>query len=164
MLQAVQKAATTKITDRQAQMYNTATSGLSLEIGRVLTLGGGRGVNKAQLDEFKEMLTTKPGEDEYVALYKLANGVDVLRTRMQTTRDSTNPKIAAKQKEVEEYLSKVPTPSAVQAAADKAGKSTGGAALKGKMDNVLGKIGTAFSKDAETKDSDAFKTAMDKYK
>lgn len=165
MLKSLEKNAGAALTQRDAQLYNVATSGLSLEIGRVLTLGGGRGVNKAQLDEFKEMATTRPGEDPYVAMYKLSNAADTIRNRMSTLPDSANPKILAQQKEVEKFLASVPTTAQVQASADRAGRSTGGRANKEKMNSVMAKVGTAFGRDEEQKGvSSAVQSALDKYK
>lgn len=169
VLSSLEKSLGNTITSRDANLYNTATSGLALEVGRVLTLGGGKGVNKAQLDEFKEMLTARPGDDKYVAMYKLANGVRIVREKMRSTRDSDSPKILAVQRETEDFLKNFPSQSAVIAASIKAGKPIGENAISPTMRDAMDKVSAAYTKEETPKETAPAETpgydeARNKYK
>lgn len=118
------------VTPQSMQMYNTAAEGLGLELGRVLTLGGGRGVNQSQINAFQEMTKVKPGDTEFEAMFKFANAADIVRNRFQTLADHPNPKIAAQQREVEDLLKRIPTPEDVIAAAPSDKKAAKGGMLK----------------------------------
>lgn len=110
------------ITLQSSQMYQTASAGLGLELGRVLTLGGGRGVNQSQIHELQNMTAVKPGDTEFEGMFKFANAADMVRNRLSTLPDSSDPKVLKHQKETEEWLAKIPTPEEVLSIAAKSGQ------------------------------------------
>lgn len=119
---ALAKTGTNMVTPQSMQMYQTASAGLGLELGRVLTLGGGRGVNAAQIKEFQDMTQVHPGDTELEAMFKYSNAADIVRNRLSTLPDAANPKVAAQQKEVADMLDKIPTPEQVMDIAAKHGQ------------------------------------------
>lgn len=121
ILESLGKVGTNVLTPQSYQMYQTASAGLGLELGRILTLGGGRGVNQSQIHEFQNMTTVHPGDTEFQAMFKYANAADVIRNRLSTLPDSTNDKVLKHQKQIEQELEKIPTPEQVIAEAKRHG-------------------------------------------
>ena len=111
------------VTPQSSQMYTTATQGLGMEIGRVLTLGGGRGITQAQIDEFQQMIQARPGDTEYTAMFKFANAADILRNRLETLPDSRIKKVRDQQNAYMKELERIPRPGEVWAAAQSDPKS-----------------------------------------
>lgn len=123
IISSLEAVGANKVTPESMQLYQTASAGLGLELGRVLTLGGGRGVNQAQIKEFQNMTTVHPGDTEYEAMFKLANAADIVRNRLSTLPDSQNPKVLKQQREAEALLQSIPTPEDVIRSARKSGKA-----------------------------------------
>jgi len=121
ILGSLSKVGANLVTKQSAQIYETVAAGMGLEIGRVLTLGGGRGINQSQIAEFQKMTQVTPGETEFTAMFKLANAGDVIRNRLSTLREHPDPKVRAQQLETERQLDLLPTPEQVLAAAQKSG-------------------------------------------
>lgn len=119
---ALSKVGANRITPQSSQLYQTASAGLGLELGRVLTLGGGRGVNQAQIHELQEMTSVKPGDTEFEGMFKFANAADMVRNRLATLPDSGDEKVLKHQKETEAWLAKIPTPEEVLEVARKSGQ------------------------------------------
>lgn len=114
---AIAKSGTNALTPEQVQMFNTSSSGLATELGRVMTLGGGRGANQSVIDEVKAQITPTAGDTQLTAAYKLATGAQIVLTRMEATPRPTDASVARKWDQTVEELSKFPTPEQVLNAA-----------------------------------------------
>ena len=145
------------VTPESTQMYTATTRGLGMEIGRALTLGGGRGVTQAQIDEFESMVQAQPGDTEFTAMYKLSNAADILKNRLETLPDSPIKKVREEQDKYMAELKKIPSPMEIWAAAQKNPKAKEqltkiGTSMEKSMSNVRGAIqnqDAAVSKAAE---------------
>jgi hypothetical protein len=113
----IAKSGTNALTPEQVQMFNTSSSGLATELGRVMTLGGGRGANQSVIDEVKSQITPTAGDTQLTAAYKLATGAQIVLTRMEATPRPTDASVAAKWDKTIEELQKFPTPEQVLNAA-----------------------------------------------
>lgn len=117
-LDAVARMGTNAFTPDQVQMFQTAGAGLATQVGRVETLGGGRGVNQAQINQLEKQLTPVAGDHPLTQLYKVATGAELLKTRMQNTPPPTNPQMKAQWDKTMAELDKYPTPEAILGVAD----------------------------------------------
>lgn len=140
VMQALTKTGANKVTTQDMQMYQTVTKGLGLELGRVLTLGGGRGVNQAQINELQELVTVRPGDTNYEAMFKLSNAAEIVRNRLHSLPDHPDTKMNKMRDDVLKDLDKIPPPDQVYAAAKKAGKGKGLLEKYGSMGEAMGKI------------------------
>lgn len=114
---AIAKSGTNALTPEQVQMFNTSSSGLATELGRVMTLGGGRGANQSVIDEVKGQITPTAGDTQLTAAYKLSTGAQIVLTRMEATPRPTDASVAKKWDQTIEELQKFPTPEQVLNAA-----------------------------------------------
>lgn len=119
VMSALSRVGGNALTPQSMQLYTVATQGLGMEIGRVLTLGGGRGVTQAQIDEFQSMVQARPGDTEVVAMFKYANAASILKNRLETLPDSPVEKVKGRQDAYIEKLSKIPDPADILALAAK---------------------------------------------
>jgi len=129
------------VTPESTQMYTATTRGIGMEIGRALTLGGGRGVTQAQINEFEAMVQAQPGDTEFTAMYKLSNAADILKNRLETLPNSPIKKVREEQDKYMAELNKIPSPMAIWTAAQKNPKAREqltkvGATMGGALANI----------------------------
>jgi len=131
--QALAKVGGNLVTPQSSQMYNTLITGTGLELGKVLTAGpGSRGATQSQIHEFQAMSKVLPGDTEFTAMFKLANLADIVRNRVESLSDSTDPHQQMLKDKLLSDLSKIPTPRQVIAESAK----------HNPKENVLAKYGT----------------------
>ena len=116
-LDAVAKAGTNAFTPETTQMFQTAGAGLALQVGRVETLGGGRGVNETQVKQLERQLTPAAGDQPLEQLYKVATGAELLSTRMRNQPPPSNPTLRAEWDKTLAELDAYPKTDAILAAA-----------------------------------------------
>lgn len=125
-VESIAKSGTNALTPEQVQMFNTSSSGLATELGRVMTLGGGRGANQSVIDEVKSQITPTAGDTQLTAAYKLSTGAQIVLTRMEATPRPTDASVAKKWDTTIQELQKFPTPEQVlNAAGSKQAKQLG---------------------------------------
>lgn len=122
VIEALGRVGGNVVTPQSKQMYQVAAAGLGLELGRLLTLGGGRGVNQSQINEFRHMVEVAPGDTEFTAMFKYANAADIIRNRLESQEEPYNEASKKVMKETKEWLDKVPTPEQILEVAYKQGK------------------------------------------
>jgi hypothetical protein len=113
ILDSLAKTGTNAITPEDAQIYQTATAGLGLEISRAMTLGGGRGANQSTINEMQNIVTAHPGDTKATVVFKYANAVDIIRNRLESMSEPADPEQAALRKQTLQQLDKIPTPQDV---------------------------------------------------
>lgn len=116
ILDSIAKTGTQAMTPTDMQIYHVAAAGMGLEVSRTLTLGGGRGANQALINEMQNIVEVHPGESKATALFKYSNAADIIRNRLSTLPDTSDPKVMAQRKELESDLEKIPTPQQVLSA------------------------------------------------
>ena len=117
LLDAVAKAGTNALTPETFQMFQTAGAGLAQQVGRVETLGGGRGVNQTQINQLEKQLTPVAGDHPLTQLYKVSTGAELLLTRMENTPPPRDPSLKAAWDKTIADLQKYPKPEDVLAKA-----------------------------------------------
>jgi hypothetical protein len=110
LLDAVARGGTNAFTPETVQMFQTAGAGLATQVGRVETLGGGRGVNQSQINQLEKQLTPVAGDHPVTQLYKVATGAELLLTRMENTPPPRDPTMKAQWDKTMHELSTYPKP------------------------------------------------------
>ncbi len=123
IIDALAKTSTNAVTPETMQMFQTAGAGLAQQVGRVETLGGGRGVNQTQINQLEKQLTPVPGDHPLTQLYKVATGAELLLTRMENTPPPRDAKMAEKWQQTMDELGKYPKPEQILAKAQGKTKS-----------------------------------------
>lgn len=116
---ALVRGGTQALTPERQKLYDTMLGGLSTEMVRVLTGGGGRGGTQAMADELRKVLRVEPTDSEGLAMFKLINGVGMLRNRLHFLDNSDSPKMKGLQAELEEKFKSYPTTKEFMAAVRK---------------------------------------------
>jgi len=124
VISSLERVGTNRVTSEESQMYQTATAGLGLEIGRMLTLGGGRGITQSQINELQNVIQVYPGDTGYTSMFKLANAASLVRNRLETLPESPDPKVRAQQEKLMKKLEIYPEPEEILASARKKGIDT----------------------------------------
>ncbi len=89
------------------------TGGLSTEMTRVLTGGGGRSGGQQLADELKKTLRVEPTDSKQMAMVKTAYGVQMLRNRLHYLAKSDDPSFAPMQEELKAKVANFPSPGAL---------------------------------------------------
>jgi hypothetical protein len=110
ILESLSKTGTNTLTPEDMQIYQTATAGLGLEISRAMTLGGGRGANQATINEMQNIVTAHPGDTKATVIFKYANAVDIVRNRLESMSEPSDPTQAKLRQDTLNDLNKIPTP------------------------------------------------------
>jgi len=116
-LQAIAKTGTNNLTPEEVQMFQTSGAGLANQIGRVETLGGGRGVTQAQINQLEKQIIPASGDSRLEAAYKLSTGAQITLTRMKNTPAPRDPAMKSEWDMTMQQLSKYPTPDQILSAA-----------------------------------------------
>lgn len=116
-LDAISKTGSNALTPEQIQMFNTSSSGLSTELARVMTLGGGRGANQSVINEVKSQTTPNAGDTNLTAAYKISTAAQIALTRMNSTPDPADQKAKQTWDATKAQLEKFPTPEQILGAA-----------------------------------------------
>lgn len=144
-LSSIAKTGANALTPEQVQMFGTSTAGMSTELGRVLTLGAGRGANDSVIKEIKTFTTPNAGDTNLEAAYKMATAAQMVKTTMENTPP---PSDASVRKGWEATLSKVssfPTPEQIlEASTGKQKKQLNG--MQGTYNQLLNKVTDAVLK------------------
>lgn len=120
-LSSIEKTGSNALTPEQIQMFQTSSSGLSTELSRVMTLGGGRGANQSVINEVKSQTTPNAGDTNMTAAYKISTAAQIALTRMNSTPDPADAKAKANWDSAKAQLEQFPTPDQILSAAS--GKS-----------------------------------------
>ena len=140
ILDSVAKTGGNIMTSENQQMYHTATAGLGLEVGRALTLGGGRSANESTIRELQDVITAHPGDTNGTALFKYANATDIIRNRLESMATPADPEMASKREDLLKQLQKVPTPEQVLAVVKDPKQRQKMIAAQGSMADLSAKI------------------------
>jgi hypothetical protein len=114
---AIKTAGTHALTPEQTQMFESSTSGLALELGRIATAGGGRTANESQIQEIQKQITPRSGDTTLTAAYKLSTAAQMALTRLQASPEPTDPKVKASWDNTIATLQKYPDPDKILEAA-----------------------------------------------
>lgn len=136
ILQSIAKTGTNALTPSESKIYQTMTAGLGLEAARVLTLGAGRGANQATINEMQHIVTIAPGDDKATAMFKYANAADLIRNRLDSLPETTDPKVNATRERLVKSLNKIPTPDAILAAVQDPTQVNKLLGIQGRMSDV----------------------------
>jgi hypothetical protein len=116
-VESIEKTGSNALTPEQIQMFQTSSSGLSTELSRIMTLGGGRGANQSVINEVKSQTTPNAGDTNMTAAYKIATAAQIALTRLKATPDPADPKVRANWDETVKELEAYPKPDDILAAA-----------------------------------------------
>lgn len=95
VLDAIAKSGSNAGTPQEIQMFQTAGSGLATQVGRIETLGAGRGVNQTQINQLEKQLIPTAGDSNATSAYKLATAADIVATRMRNQPPPREPALRA---------------------------------------------------------------------
>jgi hypothetical protein len=137
-LESIQKTGSNALTPEQIQMFQTSSSGLSTELSRAMTLGGGRGANQSVINEVKSQTTPNAGDTNLTAAYKISTAAQIALTRMNSTPDPADQKAKATWDATKAQLQQFPTPDQILDAAS--GKQ------KQQLEHMQGKYSTLLDK------------------
>jgi hypothetical protein len=112
-LSSIEKTGGNIVTPEQVQMFQTSSSGLSTELSRVMTLGGGRGANQSVINEVKAQITPNAGDTNLEAAYKLSTGAQIVLTRMNATPAPADQSVRDQWDKTKAQLSAFPTPEQI---------------------------------------------------
>lgn len=112
-LSSIEKTGSNALTPEQVQMFQTSSSGLSTELSRVMTLGGGRGANQSVINEVKAQITPTSGDTNLEAAYKLSTGAQIVLTRMNATPAPQDQSVKQAWDATKAQLQQFPTPEQV---------------------------------------------------
>ena len=112
-LSSIEKTGGNIVTPEQVQMFQTSSSGLSTELSRVMTLGGGRGANQSVINEVKSQITPNAGDTNLEAAYKLSTGAQIVLTRMNATPAPADQSVRDQWEKTKAQLSAFPTPEQI---------------------------------------------------
>lgn len=116
-IDAIKATGTHALTPEQTQMFESSTSGLALELGRIATAGGGRTANNSQIQEIQKQITPRSGDTNLTAAYKLSTAAQMALTRLQASPEPTDPKVKASWDATIATLQKYPDPDQILNAA-----------------------------------------------
>jgi len=138
-LSSIEKTGSNALTPEQIQMFQTSSSGLSTELSRVMTLGGGRGANQSVINEVKSQTTPNAGDTNLTAAYKISTAAQIALTRMNSTPDPADAKAKANWDAAKAQLEAFPTPNQIlDAASGKSKKQLEG--MSGSYQKLLDKV------------------------
>jgi hypothetical protein len=138
-LSSIEKTGGNIVTPEQVQMFQTSSSGLSTELSRVMTLGGGRGANQSVINEVKAQITPNAGDTNLEAAYKLSTGAQIVLTRMNATPAPADQSVRDQWEKTKAQLSAFPTPEQIlNGASGKNKKQLEG--LQGSYQQLLDKV------------------------
>lgn len=104
------KSATTSLTPDEINAFQTSGAGLALQVARAETLGGGRGANQAQINQIEKQIIPVLGDSKAVGAYKIATAAELLKTRMETQPEPTDPRLQKRWRDTYAYLDSVAKP------------------------------------------------------
>ena len=116
-IDAIKATGTHALTPEQTQMFESSTSGLALELGRIATAGGGRTANESQIQEIQKQITPRSGDTNLTAAYKLSTAAQMALTRLQASPEPTDPKVKTSWDATIATLQKYPDPDKILNAA-----------------------------------------------
>lgn len=138
-LDSITKTGSNALTPEQIQMFQTSSSGLSTELSRVMTLGGGRGANQSVINEVKSQITPTAGDTNLEAAYKLSTGAQIVLTRMNSTPEPADQSVKKQWDATKAQLQAFPTPETILNAASGPQKKQL-SSLQGSYQNLLNKV------------------------
>lgn len=106
----------------QTQMFESLMAGLSLEVGRTITLGAGKSPNDSTIKELERAIKPMEGDTNYTAMYKLSTAARIVHNRLSTLpQEGLRPSQEREIKHQMAELSRFPNPMdiAKKAMADK---------------------------------------------
>lgn len=138
-LESIEKTGSNALTPEQIQMFQTSSSGLSTELARVMTLGGGRGANQSVINEVKSQTTPNAGDTNLTAAYKISTAAQIALTRMNSTPDPADQKAKKNWDAAKAQLESFPTPDQILDAASGSQKKQL-AGMSGSYQKLLNKV------------------------
>lgn len=138
-LSSIEKTGSNALTPEQIQMFQTSSSGLSTELSRVMTLGGGRGANQSVINEVKSQTTPNAGDTNLTAAYKISTAAQIALTRMNSTPDPADQKAKKNWDAAKAQLESFPTPDQILDAASGSQKKQL-AGMSGSYQKLLNKV------------------------
>jgi len=110
---SVVNAGTNALTPGDVQKFQASSSGLSLELARIITAGGGRGANQAQINEMQKTIQPAAGDTVSTAMYKMATAAQMALTRMQNQPPPTDKNLKAQWDKNMNFLASMATPEQI---------------------------------------------------
>ena len=148
-LSSIEKTGSNALTPEQVQMFGTSAAGLSTELARVLTLGGGRGANQSVINEIKTFTTPTAGDTNLEAAYKMSTAAQMVKTTMDNTPPPSDQSVRKGWDATKASVDSFPTPEQILAAASGKEKKKL-AAMTGTYSDLLNKVqDAAASNNAE---------------
>ena len=138
-LTSIEKTGSNALTPEQVQMFGTSAAGLSTELARVLTLGGGRGANQSVINEIKTFTTPTAGDTNLEAAYKMSTAAQMVKTTMDNTPPPSDQSVRKGWDATKASVDSFPTPEQILAAASGKEKKKL-AAMTGTYSDLLNKV------------------------
>lgn len=101
---AIEKAGANAMTPDQVKMYGASFANLTTQVGRLDTLGGGRGANQAVINELTRNLQPQSTDHPLVIGYKLATINQTALVAMENSPKPSDPDMAKMRDENIAYL------------------------------------------------------------
>jgi hypothetical protein len=144
-LSSIEKVGSNALTPEQIQMFGTSTGGMSTELGRVLTIGAGRGANQSLINEVKTFTTPNAGDTNLEAAYKMATAAQMVKTTMENTPPPNDQSVKKGWDATLAKVSSFPSPEEILKAASGPQRKQL-ATLDGTYTQLLGKVQDAVTK------------------
>jgi hypothetical protein len=144
-LSSIAKAGSNALTPEQVQMFGTSTGGMSTELGRVLTIGAGRGANQSLINEVKTFTTPNAGDTNLEAAYKMATAAQMVKTTMENTPPPNDQSVRKGWDATLAKVSSFPSPEEILKAASGPQRKQL-STLDGTYTQLLGKVQDAVTK------------------
>ena len=143
-LSSIEKTGSNALTPEQVQMFGTSTGGMSTELGRVLTIGAGRGANQSLINEVKTFTTPNAGDTNLEAAYKMATAAQMVKTTMENTPPPSDQSVRKGWEATLAKVSSFPSPEEIlKAASGPQKKQLGG--MQGTYTQLLNKVQDAVT-------------------
>jgi hypothetical protein len=144
-LSSISKVGSNALTPEQVQMFGTSTGGMSTELGRVLTIGAGRGANQSLINEVKTFTTPNAGDTNLEAAYKMATAAQMVKTTMENTPPPNDQSVRKGWDATLSKVSSFPSPEEILKAASGPQRKQL-SSLDGTYTQLLGKVQDAVTK------------------
>lgn len=144
-LSSIEKVGSNALTPEQVQMFGTSTGGMSTELGRVLTIGAGRGANQSLINEVKTFTTPNAGDTNLEAAYKMATAAQMVKTTMENTPPPNDQSVKKGWDATLAKVSSFPSPEEILKAASGPQRKQL-STLDGTYTQLLGKVQDAVTK------------------
>ena len=107
-LSSLRNVAGNEFTSKDAQMMNTATAGVAVEVANMAMIGSGRSATDSVKNEFKKMVEVQPGDTQATVAYKISHAVDFMISKLDSMPTHPDPKVENEMKKLRDKLETYP--------------------------------------------------------